>query len=79
MEGIQDFANRMLADLKGNYNKGSITMLLYPKVQLLDHVDYNDTIFDIYDAKYYVTSYTFSASERGYFQEIEVTDLVFML
>lgn len=79
VEGIQDFANRMLADLKGNYNKGSITMLLYPKVQLLDHVDYNDTIFDIYDAKYYVTSYTFSASDSGYFQKIEVTDLVFML
>lgn len=78
-EGIQDFANRLLADLKGSYNKGSITLLMYPKVQLLDHVEYNDTVFDIHDALYYVTSYTFSANERGYFQKLEVTDLVFML
>lgn len=78
-EGIQDFANRLLADLKGNYNKGSIAMLLYPKCQILDHVQYNDTVFDINDAMYYVTSYTFTADERGYYQKIEVTDLVFML
>lgn len=77
--GIQDTADRLLARLKGTYNKGTITLLMYPKCQLLDHVDYDDTVFDIYDAKYYVTGYTFSASERGYFQTLEITDRVFML
>lgn len=78
-EGIQSMADRLLAKLKGTYNKGTITLLMYPKCQLLDHVDYDDTVFDIFDAKYYVTGYSFSASEKGYFQTLEVTDRVFML
>lgn len=78
-KGIQETADRLLAKLKGTYNKGTITLLLYPKCQVLDHVDYDDTVFNIFDAKYYVTGYSLTCNERGYFQTLEVTDRVFML
>lgn len=79
VDEIQAMADRTLAMLKGTRNKGTITTLLYPKCQLLDHVNYNDTIFDINDAKYYVIGYSFSADLRGFYQALEVTDKVFML
>lgn len=78
-EGIQECADRMLKMLKGNRNKGKLTTLLYPKMQLLDHVDYNDTVFEENSGLYYVIGYTFEASDRGYFQTLEVTDQVFVL
>ena len=79
IDGLQDHANRMLNSLKGTRNKGTITTLLYPKTQLLDHVDYNDTVFNINDAKYYVIGYSFSASVKGFYQKLTVTDQVFLL
>lgn len=78
-QGIQEAADRMLQMLKGNRNKGKLTTLLYPKMQLLDHVDYNDTVFEERSSKYYVTGYTFEASVKGYYQHLEVTDQVFVL
>lgn len=79
VEEIQAMADRTLAMLKGKRNKGTITTLLYPKCQLLDHVNFHDTVFDINDAKYYVIGYTFNAGLNGYYQRLEVTDRVFML
>ena len=78
-QGIQECADRMLAMLKGDRNKGKLTTLLYPKMQLLDHVGYNDTVFEENSGLYYVIGYTFEASERGYYQVLEVTDQVFVL
>lgn len=76
---IQKFADDLLNSLKGQKNKGTISLLLYPKCEILDHVVYNDTIFDINDAQYYIIGYSFTASEKGYYQKLEVTDKVFML
>ena len=73
------FADRLLASLKGERNKGDITTLLYPKMQLFDHVSYDDTVFDEYDAQYYVIGYKFTANTKGFYQKIEVTDKVFAL
>ena len=73
------FADRLLASLKGEHNKGVITTLLYPKMQLFDHVSYDDTVFDEYDAQYYVIGYKFTANTKGFYQKIEVTDKVFAL
>ena len=77
--GVKDFANRLRESLTGTRNKGSITTLLYPKLQLLDHVKYTDTIFEIEDKLYLVVQYQFTANGKGYFQKIEVTDTVFAL
>jgi hypothetical protein len=76
---VQAYADRLLQSLKGYRNKGRITLLLYPKIDLLDTVRFNDTVFDIYDAQYYVTGYTFTANDKGFYQQLEVTDKVFML
>lgn len=78
-EGIQDYADRQLAMLKGNRNKGTITLLMYPKIELLDHVSFDDTVFDIYDSLYYVTGYEFTANEKGFFQRLTVTDQIYIL
>lgn len=78
-ESIQKFADDLLNSLKGQKNKGTITLLLYPKCEVLDTVKYNDSIFDINDAQYYVIGYSFTASEKGYLQKLEVTDKVFMI
>lgn len=76
---VQDFADRLLNSIKGDRNKGSLTLLLYPKVELLDSIRFDDTVFDIYDAQYYVTGYTFSANSQGYYQKLEIVDKVFAL
>lgn len=76
---IQAFADKLLNSLKGVKNKGTITLLLYPKCEILDTVRYNDTIFYLNDAQYYVTDYSFTANEKGYFQKLSVTDKVFMI
>ncbi len=76
---LQAMADRLLSKLKSDRNKGTITLLLYPKCQLFDHVNFNDTIFEINNAQYYVTGYTFTASIKGFFQTLDVTDQIYLL
>lgn len=78
-EGIQEHADRMLEMLRRSRNKGTITLLMYPKIGLLDQVRFTDTIFPELSALYYVLEYKFQASERGYFQQLNVTDQIFAL
>lgn len=79
VEGIQEHADRQLEMLKGARNKGSITLLLYPKIEIMDWVTYTDTVFPELSAGYYVLDYTFKANEMGYFQTLQVTDQIFSL
>lgn len=78
-EGLQTFADNLLASLKGTKNKGSITCLLYPELQVMDYVNYNDTIFPELSAGLYVIDYAFSATNKGYYQTLEVSDQIFAL
>ena len=77
--GLQASADATLEKLKGGHTKGTITTLMYPKCQLLDHVQYTDTIFEENSKLYYVIGYSFSASVKGYFQKLTVTDQIFAL
>lgn len=77
--GIQDFADRMLNMLRGVRNKGRIKTLLYPKLEIMDWVTYNDSVFPEVSGGYYVLGYSLMANEKGYFQNIEATDQVFVL
>lgn len=79
VDGMQKFADKLLAMLKGERNKGKITLLLYPKVEIMDWVKYTDTVFDELSAGFYVLNYEFKADEKGYFQYLEVTDKIFAL
>lgn len=79
VQGIQDCADRLLASLKGFRNKGRIRCLLYPKLKVMDWLTLNDTVFEELSSGYYVLGYQFSATDRGYFQDLEVTDKVFAL
>lgn len=78
-KGIQDFADRQLEMLRGFRNKGKINLLLYPKLQLLDQVQFTDSLFPELSALYYVTGYEFKADESGYFQKLDVTDQIFAI
>jgi len=75
-EELKAFANRLLRMLKQMRNKGKITLLLYPKVDVLDVCRYTDSLFPELSAQYMIINYTFKASEKGYFQTLEVTDKV---
>lgn len=75
-EGIQNAADLLLQRMKGENSKGSINTLLYPKCQLLDHVDFTDSVFEINSSKFYVIGYMFTANEKGYYQKLQVTDQV---
>lgn len=78
-DDAKTFADTLLKNLRGENNKGSITTLLFPKMQLFDHVIYDDTVFDQYDHQYYVIGYKLTANLKGYFQQITVTNKVFAL
>lgn len=78
-QAIQEFADRQLEMLRGFRNKGTLTLLLYPKINLLDQVNYNDTLFPELSSLYYVLDYTFRADERGFFQRLGVTDQIFAI
>ena len=78
-KGIEDFAERLLQHQKGFRNKGRITAFLYPKIQILDSIKYNDTVFPELSSTYYVLGYELTANENGYFQTLEVTDQIYML
>lgn len=77
VSAIQNFADRMLEKLKGFKNKGTITLLLYPKIELMDWITYNDTLFPELSSGYYVLGYSFKADESGYFQTLQVTDQLY--
>ncbi|NLV87538.1 MAG: hypothetical protein GX025_10055 [Clostridiales bacterium] len=78
-DGIQNFADQMLAKLRGLRNRGSVTTLLYPKLDVMDWIAYKDTVFPALSGGYYVLDYQFKANEKGYFQTISLTDQVFSL
>lgn len=78
-QAIQDFADRQLEMLRGFRNKGTLEMLLYPKINILDQVRYNDTIFPELSSLYYVLDYQFTANDSGYFQRLGVTDQIFAI
>lgn len=77
VEAIQSYADQVLNMLRSYRNKGTITLLLYPKVEIMDWCKYTDTVFPELSAGYYVLGYTFRADESGYFQRLEVTDQVY--
>lgn len=79
VDSIQNYADDLLAMLKQNRNKGRITLLLYPKIEIMDWVTYEDTLFPQLSAGYYVLEYAFRADVNGYFQQLSVTDQVFAL
>lgn len=79
VEAIQAAADRQLQMLKGFRNKGKLMLLMYPKMQLLDSITYEDTIFPKANGSYYVMGYNFKANDSGFFQTINITDKVFMI
>ena len=54
-------------------------MLLYPKVNILDSIEYHDSLFPELSGTYYVLGYNLTANDSGYFQTLEVTDQIYML
>ena len=79
VDGIQEHADRMLKMLRENRNSGTMKLLLYPNLEIMDWVTYDDTIFEELSGSYYVLDYSFEASVNGYFQTIRATDKVFVL
>lgn len=79
VEGIQEHADEMLKMLKEERNKGTITLLLYPSLKIMDWVVYTDSVFNILSSGYYVVGYSFSADDSGYFQTLTVSDKIFNL
>lgn len=75
---VTQFAKDILGSIEGVQNEGEITLLLYPKIEWLDVVDYEDTIFDL-STQFFVMNYTFTANDKGYYQKLGVTDKVFMI
>ena len=43
-EGLKEFANNAYQGLKGEYNSGTVTTLLYPRIDLFDYVHFTDTL-----------------------------------
>lgn len=78
-EAIQEHADRQLEMLRRSRNKGSISLLLYPKIELFDQVRYTDSLFPELSALYYVLDYRFTADNNGYFQRLGVTDQIYAL
>lgn len=79
VKSLNKFADLMLANLRGQRNKGRITCLLYPKLTVMDWVTYTDTVFENLSSGLYVLGYRFKADINGYYQYLEVTDQVFSL
>lgn len=78
-EAIQEHADRQLEMLRRSRNKGSISLVLLPKIKLFDQVQYNDTLFPELSSLYYVLDYRFEADSRGYYQRLGVTDQIYTL
>lgn len=79
VDGIQKHADEMLKMLREERNKGTIKLLLYPKLQIMDWVTYTDSVFTDLSGSYYILDYEFTADEKGYFQTIKASDKVFVL
>lgn len=75
---VMGYAQSALMGLKTNRNKGTITTLLYPKAQLFDYIDYEDTIFTKLSGGYAVIGYKLSCGKDGYHQELTVTNKTLM-
>lgn len=73
---LSETAINLLKELTGLKNKGTITLLMYPKCELLDTVKFTDTVFNT-EEQFYVLEYTFTANDRGYFQKLGVTNEIF--
>lgn len=78
-EGIQQVAKNVMARLKGNRNKGTITTVLYPAIKLFDIIDYTDTLFSELSSRYYVIGRNLRCGEDGFIQTSTVTDETFIL
>lgn len=76
---LQDYADRVLAMLRGFRNKGTLTLLLYPKVEIMDWCNFTHTLFPELSSGYYVLQYRIKCDETGYFQYLTVTDKIFAL
>lgn len=79
VEEIQAAADRQLLSLQGVRNKGRIVIPLYPKIEPLQSVQLNHTLFADLSGNYYVLEYELSCSDSGYFQTLTVTDKVFAI
>ena len=79
VEGIKDFADKLLVKLKGERNKGRLKLLLYPKLEIMDWVEYTDSVFEDLSGGYYILEYSFTADETGYYQNVSVTDQIYSL
>ena len=69
----------VLAGLRAQRNKGTITTLLYPLVRLYDYVNFNDTIFKSLSGGYYVIGRKVTCGKgKGYRQILTVTNKTFL-
>lgn len=75
---IKQIGDNTLASLKANRNKGTITTLLYPKIELYDYINFTDTIFSELSGGYAVIGYKLVCNSRGYHQELTVTNKTFL-
>lgn len=78
LEGIQRTAQTVFERLKGDRNKGTITTLLYPWVNLFDFCQFTHTLFPSLSGNYYVIGKTLTCDEGGYRQKLTVTDEQFI-
>lgn len=65
-EGLKEFANNAYQGLKGEYNSGTVTTLLYPRIDLFDYVHFTDTLFPENTANMYVLGVKREFNENGY-------------
>lgn len=79
-DGLQEVADAAYWKLVGDQNKGTITTVLYPHINLFDHVIFVDTMFREWTGRYYCIGRNFSGSpDKGFQQTITVTNEVFIL
>ena len=76
---MEQTALSVLAGLRAQRNKGTITTLLYPLVRLYDYVNFTDTIFTTLSGGYYVIGRKLTCgNEKGYYQTLTVTNKTFL-
>lgn len=76
---VQQTAKNVMARLRGNRNKGTITTKLYPVVNMYDFVHYTDTLAPELSGNYNVIGKRFTGGSGGFNQILTVTDEIFML
>lgn len=74
---LDALARRVLKNLQGARNEGTITTLLYPEVNLFDVINYEDTVYTNLSGRYYVTARTVEGGAAGYRQRLTVTNETF--